>query len=140
MYRFCWIAAFGGFLIVRGVFRWLDHLKMTKRAAALFLCGALLLAGGSAAYYKTTHFSSAVWKRLDSDTRYPLANDLVQSRQLYGMSKNEVLDMLGEPDWDSPSPDNLVYHMPTGFVDYFLAIHCDPDTKEVYQVEFYLRS
>ena len=33
MYRFCWIAAFGGFLIVRGVFRWLDHLKMTKRAA-----------------------------------------------------------------------------------------------------------
>ena len=141
MMRFFWLGMVGLVITARGVLCWVDHLKMTKRAAALLLSGTLVMTGGWGAYYATTHFSSFVWKLMDPYDRYAMANDLIRNVELYEKTKDQILELLGPGDVEGSTPDKLIYWMSPGFMsmaDQILAIHCDPETKEVYLVEYYM--
>jgi hypothetical protein len=53
-------------------------------------------------------FSAKSWSALPKEKRYVVYNDLVKSKKLDGLSMNEVLSLLGPPDYKSP--DNKYFN------------------------------
>ncbi len=53
------------------------------------------------ARWPTTKFDQAKWTQTSDDQRYVFVRDLVDSKKLPGLSKEQVIDMLGKPSFDS---------------------------------------
>ena len=54
-------------------------------------------------------FSAKSWNALSKEKRYVVFNDLAKSKKLDGLSMDEVLSLLGPPDYKSPDGKYLNY-------------------------------
>lgn len=127
-------------LMVAGLWRWLNSFRADKKFVALCLCGVLAMGAGGLGCYRYIHFSPGVWKVLDPDNRYYQARDLVLSKRLTGMKKDEVFALLGAEDIQT-RPDRLTYLTANGSLfllnRFALEIYFDMETEQVKQVKFY---
>ncbi|HDZ21873.1 hypothetical protein LCGC14_0226030 [marine sediment metagenome] len=90
---------------------------MTKSHVVLLALLALLIIVGSVgywgycAYWKTYHgydpkpFSPAAWAAADAGTRGHMVVDLLAQHPLKGLTTQEVVDLLGPPDWQDTDKD-----------------------------------
>lgn len=83
----------------RVVFTWLGTLILTPVLYASIICVWVL----SSSYYPDNDFDAVKWKT-DKEKRYELAKDLINSKRLIGMSKDEIRGLLG--DEDNKNEDN----------------------------------
>ena len=78
-----------------------------------------------ASYYPTHDFNKQKWVS-DSEKRYELSEDLIESKILIGKTKKEVTEILGEPDgWKQE--DYWSYYL--GYKPSFMSI--DPDYLDI---------
>ncbi len=76
-------------------------------------------------YYPTHDFNKQKWES-DTEKRYELSEDLIESKILIGKTKKEVIEILGEPDgWKED--DYWSYYL--GFKPSLLGI--DPDYLDI---------
>jgi len=79
----------------------------------------------SASYYPSHDFNQQKWAS-DSEKRYELSADLIKSKILIGKTKNEVTELLGEPDgWKQEN--YWTYYL--GFKPSIMSI--DPDYLDI---------
>ena len=93
-------------------------------------------------FWPNETFSAERWNALPGDQRYLIANDLLQSRILDGMSKDDVIALLGRPDpggtkEDGTVGDNISFYLKSGSTTvsfnavWFIRILFDPVTGKV---------
>ena len=76
-------------------------------------------------HYPQRDFDKTQWKN-NREMRYEYADDLVDNRKLIGLTKAEILELLGKPDEERK--DQITYYI--GFSPrHFLGI--DPDLLEI---------
>ncbi len=67
-----------------------------KTARIVFIF--VMLAAGTSCEVKPVAFDSATWKAGDASVRRSMAQDISNRNLLNGMSRNEVIKLLGPPD------------------------------------------
>ena len=76
--------------------------KKRNRAVIAFMAILMLFGLGLNHYKKSANtFSSEIW-RADLTSRHRMANDIVTGKIVLGKSKDEALNLLGEPSEYSP--------------------------------------
>lgn len=61
--------------------------------------------GENPAAWPTVAFDKAKWATTEDEKRFVFARDLIEKKRLHGMSKQEVIDVLGSPSFaDNQSP------------------------------------
>ena len=81
------------------------------RAILLWALLLQLLVGcdSSPSTWPVSQFDSAAWRRTKEENRYVFTRDLIESRKLIGRSKQQVIDLLGRPSYDSPEDDYMTF-------------------------------
>lgn len=112
------------------------------------LLGLLLIAGvagwlwvdyqTSPKSWPTEEFSSTAWKAAAPEERYVFYRDLADSGRIEESTKDELVDLLGEPGWEDPGGNYMTYvvkHREPGEWSfnaiYLLDIRLDPATGDV---------
>jgi len=70
-------------------------------------------------YFFEERFDSENWKTQHSK-RYKMANDIVEEKLLLGKTKDDLIQLLGKPDFSEFNNDNtFIYHLgtPPSFFD-----------------------
>ena len=80
----------------------------------------------SISYYPTKPFDKTEWKD-NVEERYKMSSDIIESEMLIGLTKEEVIEILGDEYYSYN--DNLI-HYGLGFVPGLLNI--DPDALDIY--------
>jgi hypothetical protein len=83
-------------------------------------------------------FSSAAWKAATPEERYVFYRDLATSNRLNGVTKVEVMELLGPPDYEDPRGHSMSYTLKYGGTEeplfnsiYFLNIELRPHDGRV---------
>jgi hypothetical protein len=77
----------------RKIATWLTTIFVTPFIYVLIILAFVF----SASYYPTHDFNKQKWVS-DSEKRYELSGDIIDSKILIGKTKKEVIEILGEPD------------------------------------------
>jgi hypothetical protein len=80
----------------------------------LVLLTLSLFACAERAYWPDRTFNSEEWKNAPVSQRYEFANDLLNRGLLNGMTKGEVVEVLGHPDGESANPPSMFYVLKQG--------------------------
>lgn len=120
-----------GFLILRKRQPTKNHFKnpilwiTTVVSTSLIYIGCIFLWITIATNYPQKDFNQEMWFK-DKETRYEFADDLVDSEKLIGQAKAQILELLGEPDYETEM--TMTYYI--GFSPrHFIGI--DPDWLEI---------
>lgn len=73
---------------------------LTSGVIALSLI-LILNCGGPMDHWPRERFSGTVWRELPENERYRLARDLLESRTLIGLRREEVAELLGSPSFSA---------------------------------------
>ncbi len=119
------------FLILRKKQPTKNHFKnpilwiTTVVSTPLIYIGLIFLWITIATYYPQRDFNQDKWIK-DKETRYEYADDLVDNKKLIGQTKAQILELLGEPDYETET--TITYYI--GFSSrHFIRI--DPDWLKV---------
>jgi hypothetical protein len=113
---------------------------------ALMAAGAVLCVGyvcrSEESFWPDEKFTAERWNATPQNERHVMAKDLVQSRILEGMTKNDVISLLGHPESsgikeDGTIRDNISYYLKDGSTSislnavWLLRVLFDPATGTV---------
>jgi amino acid transporter len=120
-----------GYLILRKKQPNKNHLKnpilwvTTVVSTPIIYVGLIFLWITIATYYPKRDFNQEKWNA-DKETRFEYADDLVDSDKLIGLTKKDIIALLGEPDYETET--RITYYI--GFSPrHFIGI--DPDWLEI---------
>jgi len=88
--------------------------------------GVIVIWVFSASCYSKEKFDEAKW-HADTEVRYVMSEDIIESKMLIGKTKDEVILLLGK-DYYQYNENHVSYYI--GFVPGFIKI--DPDVLDIY--------
>ena len=106
---------------IQKVTTWIGTLISTP----IIYIGLIILWITIMSYYPSVEFDKAKWDT-DKEKRYEMSEDIIQSNMLIGLTKQEVIELLGIEE--NKIESNLWYYY-LGFVPRFLSI--DPDVLTI---------
>ncbi|CDF78613.1 conserved hypothetical protein [Formosa agariphila KMM 3901] len=98
----------------------------TFNLSPLFYIAFILIWMASSSYYPTHEFNKLQWEA-NSEERYTMSQNLIESEMLIGKSKSEVSDVLGS-DFYVYNENHISYNL--GFLPGLFNI--DPDVLDIY--------
>jgi hypothetical protein len=127
--------------MIRRFLVWLGVGLLALIAASALLCVGYVCRSEES-FWPNEKFTVERWEALPGDQRYLIASDLVESRILDGMSKDDVVALLGRPESsgikeDGSISDHISYFLKDGStsisfnVVWLLRILFDPATGKV---------
>lgn len=106
---------------LRNPFLWLTTFFVTP----VIYVGLILIWLSIETYYPERDFDKGKWTE-NVEKRYEYADDLVDNEKLVGLTKNEIKEILGEPDYENEH--SMTYYI--GFSKRHL-FRIDPDYLEI---------
>lgn len=85
-----------------------QYVKMNFALLCL-ICAVLLGCGENPDAWPTLAFAKEKWTKTEEEERYVFARDLIANQRLDGMSKQEVIDLLGPPSYSEEKVDYVTY-------------------------------
>ena len=78
-------------------------------ASICLVCAMLLGCGENPDAWPTAAFDKDRWAKTEEEERFVFARDLVSTRRLEGMNRQEVVDLLGPPSYSDGKVDYVTY-------------------------------
>lgn len=108
-----------------------------KKKFFIIIIAVLIITTGL--YFYFTDFNPGKWKNADPWHRRIMVNDLMDDDDIIGMSKNEVIKLLGETE-GSFGGDDLYYYLGSGLIMSDIYFHVIIEDDIVLDVEKYTHS
>jgi hypothetical protein len=127
--------------MLRRLFIWAGAALLALVAASALLCVGYVCRSEES-FWPDETFTVDRWNAMPPGQRHVMAKDLVQSRVLDGMTKNDVISLLGRPESssikeDGTIKDNIAYYLKGGSTGisfnsvWLLRVLFDPATGKV---------
>jgi hypothetical protein len=105
-----------------------------------FVLAFLLLAGCDyfPSVWPSGRFDAAMWRKATESERYVFAKDIVESKILLSRTKEEVIALLGQPSYESPTGDYVTYVVKTHSI-FLLDIRFEKSGQQSKAVSVFIR-